>query len=171
VRSARFQQLLLAVGALCAMPDFGLPARAGAAAGGTEPGLRATKFARALLRRRHRRLLRRAHACAGGGPGQRHALRIAAKKLRYAAEFFASLFDADRARAYAAALAALQDVLGRGNDAATAARLVDELAAVGDDPALAALHAWLAATAAELEPELARTRKQFAQAKRFWRKP
>ena len=171
VRSTRFQHLLLAGGAVCATPDFDLkaPAVAGPAAAG--PGPRAVDFARRLLRRRHRRLVRRADACAAGGPEQRHALRIAAKKLRYAAEFFAPLFDAERARGYAAALASLQDVLGRGNDAATAARLVDELAAEGDGPALAALRAWVAATTAELEPELARAWKQYAKTQRFWRKP
>ncbi len=167
VRSTRFQQLLLAVGALCALPDFGQPSGPGGA--GPKPG--AAAFARKLLRRRHRQILRRADASAAGGPEQRHALRIAAKKLRYAAEFFAPLFDAGPARDYAAALAALQDVLGRGNDAATAARLADELAAEGDGAALAALRAWLAATTARLEPELVRARSRFATAKRFWRKP
>ena len=51
-------------------------------------------------------------------------VRIAAKKLRYVAEFFATALDArKRARTIVDALAALQDVLGRGNDAVTAARL------------------------------------------------
>jgi len=162
VRSPRFQQLVLAAGAICNAPGFG--------AGPEEPErTRADKFARAVLRRRHRRLVRRAAACATGGPQERHALRIAAKKLRYAAEFFAPLFPGRHARAYAAALAGLQDVLGRGNDAATAARLAAELGA-GGEPVDRALDAWLATTTAGVEPELARAWKRFTRAMRFWRK-
>ncbi len=145
IRSSRFQQLLLTVGALCALPDFGTAACGDPA---TTAPIRASRFARQLLRRRHRRLVRRAAAGIAGEPAERHALRIAAKKLRYAAEFFAPLLDGDRARDYVHALAALQDVLGRGNDAVTAARLAHELAAGGDDRAVAVLDQWLAATAA-----------------------
>lgn len=163
VRSPRFQRLVLAVGALCSMPDFGMPATPETAA----PEVSATSFARTLLRRRHRRLVRQAGTLAAGGPGERHALRITAKKLRYAAEFFAPLLDGKRARSYVAALAALQDVLGRGNDAATAARLAAEVAA--DGAAAAALDDWLAATTATLEPEFARSWKRFAGTRRFWR--
>jgi triphosphatase len=165
VRSPRFQQLLLAVGTICLRPDFGAPAAANADAAAN---VRATAFARKLLHRRHRRLIRQAEVCAAGGPSERHALRIAAKKLRYAAEFFAPLFDAARAREYVRALAALQEVLGRGNDAVTAARLAGAIAAGADDRAVAALGEWLAATAAAREPEFARTWKLFAGTRRFW---
>lgn len=46
-----------------------------------------------------------------------HALRIRAKKLRYAAEFFRSLYKGKGARKYVKALAELQDTLGSLNDA------------------------------------------------------
>ena len=150
------------------MPDFGAAA-CGDPATPTAP-IRASRFARQLLRRRHRRLVRRAPAGIAGEPAERHALRIAAKKLRYAAEFFASLLDGDRARDYVDALAALQDVLGRGNDAVTAARLAHELATGGDDRAVALLDQWLAATATAREPEIARAWKGFARTKRFWQR-
>jgi triphosphatase len=166
VRSKRFQQLVLAAGALCALPDFGAPPAA-------DPGAappQASAFARAMLRRRHRKLVHQAAVAAAGAPGERHALRIAAKKLRYAAEFFTPLFDPGRARAYATALAALQDVLGRGNDAATAARLAGQLRARGDSAAAAALDAWLAATAGGLESDIACAWERFARTNRFWRK-
>ncbi len=163
VRAPRFQRLVLAVGALCSVPGFGVPAPAPDGVSGVS----AARFARTLIRRRHRRLVRQAGACAAGEPQERHALRIAAKKLRYATEFFAPLLDGKRARAYVAALAALQDVLGRGNDAATAARLAGLVTA--DDDAAATLRDWLTATSAGLEPELARSWKRFAKARRFWR--
>lgn len=56
----------------------------------------------------------------------RHRLRIAAKKLRYAAEFFAALYPKRRVRPYVRSLAAMQDVLGALNDAATLLRLLPE---------------------------------------------
>ena len=61
-------------------------------------------------------------------------------------EFFAPLFHRRRARDYATALAGLQDELGRGNDAATAARLAVQVRERGDGEAAAALDAWLAET-------------------------
>ncbi len=164
VGSKRFQQLVLATGSLCALPGFG----PGATGDGAAP-LRAQGFARRVLRRRHRRLVRQAKLAAGGGAEARHALRIAAKKLRYAAEFFAPLFHRRRARAYAAALAGLQDELGRGNDAATAARLAVQVRERGDGEAAAALDAWLAAAAGRLDTGIARAWKRFIRTGRFWR--
>ena len=79
-------------------------------------------------------------------------MRIAAKKLRYAAEFFVPLFPRKRARAYVKSLAALQDVLGRANDAATAARLVAELGGDAREPAAAALAGWVGAQGAAVLP-------------------
>lgn len=60
----------------------------------------------------------------------RHRLRIAAKKLRYAVEFFAALFPKGRVRPYVQSLARMQEVLGGLNDAATLLRLLPE-ASVG----------------------------------------
>jgi CHAD domain-containing protein len=50
-------------------------------------------------------------------PADLHRLRVAAKRLRYATEFFAPFFDQKAAREYRAALARLQDALGSYNDA------------------------------------------------------
>lgn len=167
VRSPRFQRLLLAVGALCATPHFGSRADPGP---GVDAGRAASAkaFAGKVLRRRHRKLARRVDASVHGTPQDRHALRIAAKKVRYVAEFFAPLFHRNRAQRYVTALASLQEVLGRGNDAATAARLVFEIAANDDDAVADALRGWIAAEAATVESELARARKRFARTRRFW---
>ena len=59
----------------------------------------------------------------GAGPpsaAQCHAVRIAAKRLRYAIEFFAGLYPAAPTRRALARLAALQDALGWLNDVAVA---------------------------------------------------
>ena len=58
---------------------------------------------------------------------QRHELRKDLKKLRYPAEFFASLFDGKGAKKFFAGLTDLQDDLGGLNDVATARLLLEEL--------------------------------------------
>ena len=61
------------------------------------------------------------------GETQRHKVRIEAKKLRYAAEFFTSLYETDRAqrryRRFIKRLEALQDLLGVLNDRAIGPRV------------------------------------------------
>lgn len=56
-------------------------------------------------------------------PEKRHKLRIATKKLRYAVEFFGSLFFEVLHTAYASHLKAIQDALGQLNDIAVHERL------------------------------------------------
>ena len=51
---------------------------------------------------------------------RRHRARIAAKKVRYAIEFFASLYPRRAVRHYVDALTELQDDLGWPNDAVVA---------------------------------------------------
>ncbi len=165
VRSRRFQQLVLAAGALCVVTHR---AKTAPFDGAKTFGLPAKTFARALLRRRHRKLMHRASVLAHGTREERHGVRIAAKKMRYAAEFFAALFPRKRARAYLKKLAGLQDVLGRFNDGVTATRLALEIDHEGDGAAMGIVRGWAAAQAAALEPELATAHERFQEAKRFW---
>jgi CHAD domain-containing protein len=76
-------------------------------------------WARRALKKGHRRVARGARAFAEMAPPQRHALRIAIKRQRYAAEFFQTLFSghASRKVGYLAVLRDAQDSLGRANDA------------------------------------------------------
>jgi inorganic triphosphatase YgiF len=100
----------------------------------------------------------------------RHEVRILAKKLRYAAEFFATLYpdkvQRRRRKAFLTALEALQERLGDLNDQATA---IDVLRGIGLDEAEAA-------TAAETGIDRDAALNQAADAyevlidtKRFWR--
>lgn len=82
------------------------------------------KFARKILKRAQRRLRTRARNLGACAPEARHRLRIAAKKTRYAAEFFDSLFSPKTVRPYIKGLTGLQDELGLLNDAAVAERLL-----------------------------------------------
>lgn len=65
----------------------------------------------------------------------RHALRISSKKLRYATEFFAALYDkrAERRDKFIAQLQELQEDLGELNDLATERALEARLAALAID--------------------------------------
>jgi inorganic triphosphatase YgiF len=85
------------------------------------------KFARKILIRHHGKLLKRGKRLDGADPAARHRVRIAAKKVRYATEFFQSLFPPTPARRYADRLATLQDELGWLNDIATADGLLQQL--------------------------------------------
>jgi triphosphatase len=80
-----------------------------------------------ILQRRHQKLMRSGKRLAQGTPHEHHQLRIAAKKARYATEFFQSFYPAGRAKPYLKRLAALQDALGWLNDAAVADLLLREL--------------------------------------------
>jgi len=79
-------------------------------------------FAAEQLTRRWRKVRKKGQALAQLDAPSRHRLRILAKKLRYAAEFFASLFpgkqSAQRRDKFLAALERLQDGLGDLNDIA-----------------------------------------------------
>lgn len=138
VRSPRYAALLLALGRilygrLSAEPPDGAPAEA---------------FAREFIGRRERVLRKGGALLAAGGAEERHRVRIAAKKLRYGAEFFASLQPQKRLKRYLNALAELQDVLGTINDSATAAAMIADMGSRGHvDPHLIGMaQGWIAAT-------------------------
>ena len=82
----------------------------------------ARHFARARLEVLRHRLNHNGQGLAALDDKQRHRVRIEAKKLRYAAEFFASLYVTDkerrRHRRFIEALEKLQEVLGALNDLA-----------------------------------------------------
>jgi inorganic triphosphatase YgiF len=64
---------------------------------------------------------------------ERHVLRKRLKRLRYTAEFFASLYPEKATKPYLKRLGALQDCFGALNDFATAARLVKALTTLGTE--------------------------------------
>jgi CHAD domain-containing protein len=122
-----------------------------------------------MLERRHRRVAKALKGLAGRSTAERHAERIAAKKLRYAAEFFGPMYPPAAARRYARELAALQAALGATNDAAMAARLAPELA--GDDPLVQGMiRGYAAAREVEAAGALDATARRFARCARFWRR-
>jgi CHAD domain-containing protein len=153
IASPRYTRLVLAVSALIET------------LGSRDAAQSAREAARTLLARRHRTLERLAAHLEGASADERHAVRIAAKKLRYAAEFFAPLAKRKRVRRYLGALAALQQVLGRANDEIVAARHADES---GVAEAAAIVRAYAAANATTHASALRRTWKRFERSKPYW---
>ena len=161
VASPRFVRLVLSVAALAASPDL---------AGVTHDerlARSARHVARPLLKRRHQALLALGANMSHAAPEARHAARLAAKKLRYAADFFASLYPRKKTRAYRKALAALQEELGAWNDAAVAARIAG-LVMGAQSPAAAAFEGWAAASGASRGEALAEAWSRFVKARPFW---
>ncbi|MEO6920552.1 MAG: CHAD domain-containing protein [Collimonas sp.] len=86
------------------------------------------KFARSKLAGLQKKLLKRGKGVKRHDAAKRHRLRIAAKKVRYAAEFFASYFPLKRMRSYVEGLSDLQDILGASNDLSVAGGLLQQIA-------------------------------------------
>lgn len=109
-------------------------------------------FASDIVRRRHDKLIKRGKRLADLDDRRRHRARIAAKKLRYASEFFASLFPKPVVRHYVRVLSELQDDLGWRNDAVVADRLLGSLPHTHPDAAAGAAFArgfWASRVAAD----------------------
>lgn len=93
---------------------------------------RASDFADIVLAKRHRKLKRNGRKLRKQSAVERHEVRIAAKKVRYAVEFFRARYPDRPIRRYLAALGDLQDALGDLNDIAAAPRILE--AVVEDRP-------------------------------------
>ena len=128
----------------------------------------ARDFAAKALDRRWKTLLKLGRDVKGLDDAGRHRVRIAAKKLRYAAEAFAPLFTAEPGRRFLKRLKALQDTLGALNDAAVAQTLVARLAPT-DSPAARDLLSAREAKRPKALKQAARQMKTLAEAKPFWR--
>lgn len=88
----------------------------------------ARALAATVLGRLRKRVLKRGRALPDLPDEARHELRIALKNLRYAAEFFGSLFgDGKERRNFLTVVSELQEHLGIHNDAATAAAFIAAL--------------------------------------------
>lgn len=162
--SPRFQQLLIALGAFFSALPHAAPTEA-------PPSLR--DWVKPVLDKRHHKLRKRAKQVHRLGATERHRARVAAKKLRYTAEFFTSLFPQKRAEAYLQPLSKLQSALGRLNDFQVASRLIDEIAPrehadVGIAHATGLVRGWLAASSAAELKRLRDVQHAFRKCEPFW---
>jgi CHAD domain-containing protein len=140
----------------------------------------ARAFAAKELSQRRAKILKRGRKLRELEPAKRHELRIAAKKLRYGAEFFACLFPSGKSAKlpFLLALKELQDCLGALNDIVAheelTARIAEEAASAGEPrrqlPFIAGIA--LGQEKSRIDP-LLRTgldqHRKFVKAKPFWR--
>ena len=139
---------------------------------GTENNLLAVVFARKRLNKLSRHFAEAGKEISSLDHARLHELRILAKKLRYTAEFFASLWDKNTARVYLSSLSDVQDILGNINDIAVAHRLLDEL---GDErdlnnhlEALTLARGWIEHDLSEHLAGLHKVMRKFFRKRGFW---
>jgi triphosphatase len=138
-------------------------------------GETALELAARLLDKRARRARRLGKNFARLDVEERHELRIALKKLRYAAEFFRSLFPGERTKKYLKRLATLQGALGHINDVETARALLEALVARAPaadrtqlSEAAGRVIGWHARALADAESGLVEEWEALAEARPFW---
>jgi CHAD domain-containing protein len=139
---------------------------------------RLDEFGRERLEARHAKVERLGRKLASLDEERLHRLRIAVKKLRYAASFLQPAFsgpgfDSGRAKAYIEATVRLQGALGALNDRAVAARMLADIAAAARpteqvERALRKLGKQAASGNKRRRRKLDRAWKIFRKAERFW---
>ena len=97
-----------------------------------------------------------------------HALRIEAKRLRYAVEFFAPLYPPRPVHRFVRRVTALQDRLGRLNDATVAAGLLEALGRSGRGFAAGAVRGFIAADHAGTATKVDRAWRRVRRLEPFW---
>ncbi len=133
----------------------------------------ARRFACVSLERLDRRARKRGKGLVDLAPEQRHNVRIALKNLRYASDFFGSLFGDPRGvKKFAQTIGALQDSLGAYNDAVVAAETIAHLeqeAGPAAARAAGAVLGWCAHGAIASDGHLDAAWRTYRKARRFWR--
>jgi triphosphatase len=102
-----------------------------------ELALSLEEFAAKVLDRRLKRLIQVESTLAELEPSALHAVRLCAKRLRYACEIFAPLYQGKAASRYLRRLSDLQNRLGTLNDVSVAGNLLAELSGHGGSQAFA----------------------------------
>ncbi|MBI3041276.1 MAG: CHAD domain-containing protein [Betaproteobacteria bacterium] len=170
VRSKRHRRLMLSLGAWLASEDWPSQLDLDRRVVFDAP---VSDFAAKVLEKRYQRVRKRGHEIGKLSTKELHRLRIAVKKFRYAADFFAGLYEAKPVREALKRLSRLQDMLGAINDAGIVANLIAQgFDGEGDKhvpEAKGILLGWSRSRAATLRGELKGPWKLFRAAGRFWR--
>ena len=163
LRSARYQRLLLDIGAWLVSLS-----RQATDSIDTSQSMSLVEFARAALKRHRKQLIRRAEHLMELSADERHRVRISGKRLRYAAEFFSPLFATKRCKPYIQELANLQNILGVLNDAATTKTVLSQAADETNGEALAIMQAWVLGVAQGHLAHLPQAHNRFLRQQTFW---
>jgi inorganic triphosphatase YgiF len=136
----------------------------------------AAEMAAEALDRKLRKTCKRAKHLSRLSVEERHHLRIALKKLRYSAEFFAPLFSAKAVSAFLSRLSKLQDLFGVLNDASTVEKTLRRIAEHSGEQAQAELHqaaafveGWHQSRVPMTWKKAKKRWKRFAKTEPFWR--
>lgn len=160
-----------ALAAWLADPEFRLMTLDLACLAAAEPSLPdplpLTEFAAQSLRGRWKKVVNTGKSLEDLDNPSLHGLRLKAKRLRYAAEFFSPLFPEKATSRFIRRLAALQERLGVFNDTAVAETLLRELNA---NPGHAAglVLGFTAARGAGIKPKIAAAWTRFRGRDPFW---
>ncbi len=127
-------------------------------------------YAARALRRRFARVVAPGADLQGMALPALHDIRLQAKRLRYAAEFFSPLFPGRQTRRFLRRMGALQERLGLINDGVVAQALMAELPGRGPGRAYAAgvVRGFVAARTGGGLRKLDRTWQRFLRAEPFW---
>ncbi len=129
-------------------------------------------FASHVLHRRLKLLLKAGEDIGTLDAPALHAVRLDGKRLRYAAEMFAPLFDRKQTRRFIKRLTALQERLGTLNDGVVASELMAELAGArpGAERAFAAgvVRGFVAARGGAARQEIEAAWDKFRRVAPFW---
>jgi len=138
---------------------------------------RLPKTAERMLERQVKRVKKRGRTARSEDEGDLHRLRIALKKLRYTAEFFAPLYPKKEVARYLQELRGLQNHLGDLNDAANVRSVVGDLVREkgkkeDDGPmryAAGAMVGWYGAQVPGAVKHALQRYKKFRRVESFWR--
>lgn len=134
---------------------------------------RALNIAKTTLTKFHKKLRQTGESHLNLSAEERHATRIAVKKLRYASEFFASFYSSTKSKSFIRKLTQLQDQLGILNDVTITESLLRQF--IGSHPKGAlneALHiftGWNACNAMNSVVVMDKVWRKFISQKPFWR--
>lgn len=128
----------------------------------------AKEFADVMLQQRYLRLCEQGKNLTQLTAEQRHAFRIAVKKISYGMRFFASLYPLQPTQDYIKVLSQLQDELGLLNDSVVAIRLLQQLGLKSEIPARCFLEGWYAHQQAVHLEKLAETWQRLLIQQIFW---
>lgn len=179
VASSRYTELMLKLGAWLSAEAWlaGSSTSTGEKDQSDQPEPSVKAFAEALLSHRHGQLKKHGKKLKKLDMAELHALRIVIKKQRYAAEFFAGLYDKSgkgdkKAKRYIKSLAALQEILGTINDTAVIERLLGEVPVAEEDGSehegIGIVRGWAASQAVTKKSGLAAAWADFERNEPFW---
>ena len=128
------------------------------------------QFADTVLQQRWKKLLSTGKRIEELDVPALHGVRLRAKRVRYAAEMFATLHDGKAAKRFIQRLSDLQERLGVLNDGAVASHLLLELGGPGGRHGYACglITGFMAARAGRIRPRIVKTFQRFRRQHAYW---